>query len=246
MNIPYIPKPYEIYKHFKGNCYQILCIATNSEDGEQEVIYQGLYAPYKIYARKLEMFMEKVDKEKYPDATQEYRFELLDSNGFVIERKPVIDSKMQQEVVNDSVMATDVSRGEVDTDRQDKNINKDKDIDIEDNLADEPGNQTQNTESAVEKGIEIRDAAKAEIIRKRREESSKINPILVEFLDARTDDEQLDIIVKYREVITEDILVPMELSLGMEVGEGRLSDRIYAIRNCLELRKRYERSNRNS
>lgn len=74
-----LPRPHEIYRHFKGKHYQVLSIAAHSETGEQMVVYQQLYAPFGIYVRPLDMFMGKVDKEKYPQVQQEYRFEKLQS-----------------------------------------------------------------------------------------------------------------------------------------------------------------------
>jgi len=65
-----------VYKHFKGDYYLVLDIVKNSETMEDMVLYQGLYESGPKYVRPKEMFLSKVDKEKYPNVKQEYRFEL--------------------------------------------------------------------------------------------------------------------------------------------------------------------------
>lgn len=69
-------KENQIYRHFKGNRYQVLCIAKHTETYEDLVVYKALSGDGQVYARPLPMFLSKVDREKFPDEKQEYRFEL--------------------------------------------------------------------------------------------------------------------------------------------------------------------------
>ena len=78
-----------IYKHFKGDLYLVEDIVYHSETKEKMVLYRALYGTGLRYVRPLEMFLEKVDKVKYPNVLQEYRFELqeLESKAGFVEPK---------------------------------------------------------------------------------------------------------------------------------------------------------------
>lgn len=63
------------YRHFKGMIIEVIAIAKHTETLEDMVVYTH---DDNIWARPYSMFIEKVDKEKYPDVEQVYRFEEVD------------------------------------------------------------------------------------------------------------------------------------------------------------------------
>ena len=81
------PSKGEIWRHFKGKYYKIVCIGHHSETGEKMVVYAKVAPVYddEVYVvvdepciRPLDMFMSEVDREKYPDVKQKYRFEKVE------------------------------------------------------------------------------------------------------------------------------------------------------------------------
>ena len=75
-----------VYRHFKGFTAKIITVATHTETGESLVVYEcsgkAVNSNHEdgIYARPLEMFLSEVDREKYPDVKQKYRFELIEED----------------------------------------------------------------------------------------------------------------------------------------------------------------------
>lgn len=52
-----------IYKHFKGNEYELLAVAKNSETLEETVVYKALYGDGEIWVRPAYMWDEEVEYE---------------------------------------------------------------------------------------------------------------------------------------------------------------------------------------
>lgn len=65
----------KVFRHFKGDLYLLIDIGIHSETEEKMAIYKALYGDYKVYVRPLNMFLSEVDRDKYPNIDQKYRFE---------------------------------------------------------------------------------------------------------------------------------------------------------------------------
>lgn len=72
-----IVKPNSVYKHFKGNIVKVILLAKDTETLEDLVVYKHIDKD-EYWVRPLSMFLSKVDKDKYPNIDQEYRFEVIE------------------------------------------------------------------------------------------------------------------------------------------------------------------------
>ena len=63
-----------MYKHFKGTLHKVICVAKDSETLEEKVVYTH-EDTNEVWVREKCEFLSEVDKVKYPNAKQKYRFE---------------------------------------------------------------------------------------------------------------------------------------------------------------------------
>lgn len=187
------PIPGELYKHFKGNLYRIITIARHSETGEEMVIYQALYGDYQVYARPLEMFLEPVEKEKYPDALQEYRFEKV--TELIEPMKTEADTAL---CVNQQEQA---------------------DAQVSENVSSDVTEEMTNVSS---------------------DEEYEIDPLVLEFLDADSYEERLNILAGLHHRITDEMITTMALSVDLEIEDGDVEERYEELKNCLLTFEKYE------
>ncbi|MCP1659445.1 DUF1653 domain-containing protein [Neisseria perflava] len=50
-----------IYRHYKGNLYEVTGLARHSETEEAMVVYRALYGDYGLWVRPAAMFAEEVE-----------------------------------------------------------------------------------------------------------------------------------------------------------------------------------------
>jgi len=200
----FIPRPQEIYKHFKGNLYQITAVAQHTETDELLVVYQALYGDFKTYARPLEMFLSEVDREKYPNAEQKYRFEL---QGGDTKRQKERESSVQEvsrltEAAKPTMTESSVAAQSTEAAQP---------------TVKEPTAEVQPTEGEL-----------------------KLDPLVLEFLDADSYEQRLNILAGLHHRITDDMINTMAIAVDVEVEEGDIEQRYEDLKNCLLLYDKFE------
>lgn len=199
----FIPKPHEIYKHFKGNLYQIVTIAQHSETGEQLVIYQAMYGDFKTYARPLAMFTSEVDKVKYPEVQQRFRFELQGADA---------DRQTRE---NDEVNGGQTITQAVPT-------------------------ATAPTATAQDAATVAAQATAQPASVETQPEEPELDPLVLEFLDADSYEQKLNILAGLHHRITDEMITTMAIACDIEVNDGETEERYEELKNCLLTMEKFE------
>ena len=69
----------EIYRHFKGPFYYVMCVGLDSETRERMVVYQHLDGTKEICVRPEKMFLEEIPERPDNVTGQKCRFERIDN-----------------------------------------------------------------------------------------------------------------------------------------------------------------------
>ena len=229
-----VPKPQELYRHFKGKMYQIVTVATHSETREKMVVYQALYGDYSVYCRPLSMFMSEVDRNKYPDVKQRYRFEEVanavneeETQGEVVQEKKVTLEKETQNVIRPE-KTPDIKEAE-DTVKNERN---------EAGKMSDEKKVTSAPKFKVDTSYE-----RSEVMEKSIDDEARdlnLDPLVIKFLDADLASEKNDILCKLHPIITNDMIDIMAMSVGVVINEGDVDGRYNDLRNCLTTMEKYE------
>lgn len=207
----FIPKPHEIYKHFKGNLYQIVTIAQHSETGEQLVIYQAMYGEFKIYARPLAMFTSEVDKVKYPEVQQRFRFELQGADA---------DRQIRE--------TDEVNGGQTTTQAVPTATAQDAAIWTAQAAAVQDAATVAAQATAQPASVET------------QPEEPELDPWVLEFLDADSYEQKLNILAGLHHRITDEMITTMAIACDIEVNDGETEERYEELKNCLLTMEKFE------
>ena len=200
------PKPQEMYRHFKGDIYQIRCLARHSETGEMMVVYQAMYDTFQIYVRPLDMFMEEVDRIKYPGAKQRYRFELLQD----------MDDTSLSDRTHNYVSFEHSEQSEVTA----------------------QADMSERTETSAQSitPVQTEDSVRTA----ESEEQVNIDPLVMDFLDADTYEQRLNILAALRDRVTDDMINTMAVAVDLEIKDGSIEERYEELKRCLLTFEKYE------
>ena len=233
-----IPRPQEIYKHFKGNLYQIITVAEHSETGERLVIYQALYGDFRIYARELNMFLSRVDRKKYPNATQEYRFMLVDrETGKLMQEtaQTAIPTAQTETKPTPAAARTEAKPAPAAAQTETKPAPAAARTEAKPAAETAQAAAKQTSEAARPEAkpapAPAQEAASGE---------AELDPLLLEFLDAKTYDAKLNILAGLHHRITDYMITTMAVACDVEIGDGELEDRYRQLKSCLMMMEKYE------
>lgn len=222
------PRPQEIYRHFKGGLYQVITLAKHARTGDILVIYQALYGEFTVYARELSEFLSKTDRKKYPSSTQENRFEKVTAEE---KEENIQAAESEAKPPQEAVPAQ-----KAEMPREPEPAPKEDTMQKPEAVQEFGTNQTDVTPGRNQERTE----AEEQETENQTEETINIDPLVLEFLDADSYGERLNILAALHSRITDEMINTMSVAVDVEVNEGDIEERYEALKTCLVTLEKYE------
>lgn len=218
------PSELQVYRHFKGNLYQVVTVAVHTETGEELVIYRPLYKEGRIFARPLEMFLSEVDHSKYPNAEQKYRFELLNGQ----QEEPVFENV--QEVITKVEIPQETTT--------ESEVQQETEAVLE---TQESTTVCEETNGASKDELPNIEADSADLADENEDEGpAQLDPLLERFLDAGSYEEKLNVFYLMKRKGTKDMLSYVAMSLDIQLSKEDFDEQYAEILSCLKTMEKFE------
>lgn len=209
-------RPGEFYRHFKNKMYQIVAVAIHSETKEKMVVYQALYGDYGVYVRPYEMFISEVDREKYPNVKQKYRFERIDPASLISGQVAGSGLDMEKSETAGTNQQTAKTVGANEETEKNEEIEK-----IEDDQTDD---------------FELVDLGEETV------EEEKPDPNFLRFLETDSYEVRMECLKKMLHTASQRDIDSMYLVLDMKPESGSVEEQVDAIARFLRMQYRYDGS----
>lgn len=244
------PETGGFYRHFKGGLYQVRCMATHSESGEEMVVYQAMYPPYQTWVRPLGLFMGPVDHDKYPGVQQEWRFVRVDPEQMMpvdTERANAVMRDAGEDIVSQNAASRDktaqdiASRSErtlriqeepaegTETVSESENPDADAAVqDVSEDIADEELKQA------------ILSGKAQEILAGRVSDEELAKRGFMMILDAGTSREKRALVIGLQKVLTPLQMSNLAVALDIVLPDGTRQEKLDSLIHCLGTLEKYE------
>lgn len=227
------PKAGEIYRHFKGNLYEVLGIAAHTETSDKLVVYRDCNNAERVFARPLDMFMSKVDHLKYPFVRAKYRF-TLEAEAveveYVVEEVIAEENEGTEEEAAAEVLADEVEETEVV-----------EEAPVEEEVVSAPVEQAE--EVAEETSEEVVEKITEQAIEEKSEdEVPALDPIVEKILDAKEYTEKIEYFELLRNRCDESMLATLAMAMDIQLEEDTLEGKYAQILKTFKMHEKYETS----
>lgn len=202
----------ERYRHYKGGLYQIVTLAVHTETEEEMVVYQALYGEYRVFVRPLSMFFDEV---RDSEGNTVRRFE-REAEGAAYktyreqQKEPEQHEKPEQPKKSEQPEKPEQPQKPEKSEQTEKSKRQEK------------SGQQENSEEYTE------------------EIPEGVSRLLIEFLDAGSCSEKLEVLHDMRKSIDDKTISDIAAAMDFVIEDGSVEDRLRELENCLKTRARYE------